>query len=156
MLNKYSRVMFGTKMFMDLLNEIASINGLKEFFVIVNHDDYNYRIKGLYSVNDLKKINYPKRFRKTVYNAEPISSVVMTCNDENSIYYGQDYSFDFRRDWNGCLCYHVEINDGVSLCQDNDALKLLNIKQMEEGKYSKFVLKYKFNDCVDATIYDLC
>ena len=143
---------------MELLNEIASINNLTEFLIIINHDNYNYRIKALYT-KDLKKINYPKRFRKTVYNAEPTSNVVMTCNDE-------EYdAFDYKRDWNGCLCYHIKIiNNSINMSQDNESLKLINkdlasagvtlIKEMEEGKTTKFVMNYKFNKNINSIIYN--
>lgn len=159
MLNKFSRVMFGTKIFMELLNEIASINNLNEFLIIINHDNYNYRIKALYS-NDLKKINYPKRFRKTVYNAEPTSNVIMSCNDIDSEHYDDEYeAFEYRRDWSGCLCYHIKIiNNTVNMSQDNESLKLINkdllIKEMEEGKTTKFVMNYKFNKQINSIIYN--
>ena len=152
--------MFGTKIFMELLNEIASINNLSEFLIIINHDNYNYRIKGLYSTKDLKKINYPKRFRKTVYNAEPTSNVVMTCKDINSDHYEEEYdAFDYKRDWSGCLCYHIKINGAsVNMYQDNESLKLINkdllIKEMEEGKTTKFVMNYKFNKQINSIIYN--
>ena len=47
--------MFGTKIFMELLNEIASINNLSEFLIIINHDNYNYRIKGYTVLKILRK-----------------------------------------------------------------------------------------------------
>ena len=75
MLNKFSRVMFGTKIFMELLKEIASINNLKEFLIIINHDNYNYRIKGIYDTKDLKKINYPKNFRKSIYDIDYLDDI---------------------------------------------------------------------------------
>ena len=82
----------------------------------------------------------------------------MTCNDEDSIYYGVEYdAFDFRRDWNGCLCYCIKINEAVNMYQDNESLKLINkdflIKEMEEGMNTKFVMTYKFDNYINSTIY---
>ena len=61
--------MFGRKAFMDLLNELASINKLNEFFILIKKQDNNCRIKGIYD-KDLNKLNYPKNFRKSIYDIE--------------------------------------------------------------------------------------
>ena len=158
MLNKFARVMCGTKIFIELLREIASINKLNEFYIVINHQDYNYRIKAIYT-EDLEKLKYPKNFRKTVYNAEPLSSVMFTCNDKNSSYYEQEYeAFKYRRDWNGCLCYNIKIYENVYMYQDNEALESikadLEIKEMPEGNTSRFVMKYKLNKYLNSVIYN--
>ena len=170
MLNKFARVMCGTKIFIELLREIASINKLNEFYIVINHQDYNYRIKAIYT-EDLEKLKYPKNFRKTVYNAEPLSNVMFTCNDKNSSYYEQEYeAFKYRRDWNGCLCYNIKIyeasasategpaNADVYMYQDNEALESikddLEIKEMPEGNTSRFVMKYKLNKYLNSFIYN--
>ena len=69
MLNKFSRVMKGRKVFIDLLNELASINKLNEFFILIKKDNNNCRIKGIYDMN-LNKLTYPKNFRKSIYDIE--------------------------------------------------------------------------------------
>ena len=158
MLNKFSRVMSGTKIFIELLRELASINKLNEFYIVINHQDYNYRIKAIYT-EDLEKLKYPKNFRKTVYNAEPLSSVMFTCNDKNSSYYEQEYeAFKYRRDWNGCLCYSIKIYEDVYMYQDNEALEMIredsDLKEMSEGNTSRFELKYKFNKYLITNIYN--
>lgn len=162
MITKFAKLMFGPKMFMELLNEIASINNLTEFLIIINHDNYNYRIKALYS-NDLKKISYPKRFRKTVYDAEPTSTIIMNCEEtSNEDYYDEEYeAFDYRRDWSGCLCYHIKINSSdkgsiINMTQESMPSAIVNesFKEMEEGKSTKFIMNYRFNR-INSIIYNL-
>ena len=69
MLNKFSRVMSGTKIFIELLKELSSINKLNEFFILIKKQDSNCRIKGIYDMN-LNKLIYPKNFRKSIYDIE--------------------------------------------------------------------------------------
>ena len=96
----------------------------------------------------------------------------MTCKDikaslaSASEHYDEEYdAFDYKRDWSGCLCYHIKINgSSVNMYQDNESLKLIKttlaeakdllIKEMEEGKTTKFVMNYKFNKQINSIIYN--
>ena len=71
MLNRFSRLLKGTTDYLDLLKELSSIYKLNKFYIVINHDDYNYRIKSIYD-KDFNKLKYPKNFRKTIYDVEYI------------------------------------------------------------------------------------
>ena len=95
MLNRFSRVMKGRKVFEDLLNELSSIYKLDDFFIIVKRDNYNCRIKGIYEASpanakDLNKLKYPKNFRKSIYDVEYIDDY--ECYKKENDYVCYNYS----------------------------------------------------------------
>ena len=103
-LSRFSRVMIGTKTYIDLLIELSSILDIKDFFIVVRRQGLNYRIKAIYDLN-LNKLKYPKNFRKVIYDAEP--EIICESEDE----YGRTIPIGvLRRDFDGCILYRVKIN----------------------------------------------
>ena len=101
MLNRFSRLLKGTTDYLDLLKELSSIYKLNKFYIVINHDDYNYRIKSIYDT-ELNKLKYPKKFRKTIYDAEP-ESTAYTIDEK----LGEIPIESGRREFYDCLCYQV-------------------------------------------------
>lgn len=100
--------MIGTKTYLDLLIELSSILDTKDFYILINHQGLNYRIKGIYDL-DLNKLKYPKKFRKSIYDAEP--ELLYEAVDE----YGRVFLFDtVMRRIDGCLLYRVILFDSCS------------------------------------------
>ena len=124
MLNRFSRLLKGTTDYLDLLNELSSIYKLDEFYIVIKHDDYNYKIKSIYN-EGLNKLKYPKKFRKTIYDAEP-ESISYTI-DENL---GEIPIDCGQREFYDCVCYKVRFVNNhktITITQtSNNFNKILN------------------------------
>ena len=124
MLNRFSRLLKGTTDYLDLLKELSSIYKLNKFYIVINHDDYNYRIKSIYDT-ELNKLKYPKKFRKTIYDAEP-ESTAYTIDEK----LGEIPVESGQREFYDCLCYQVyfdNVNNRISITQtSNDFNKIIN------------------------------
>lgn len=94
--------MKGTQAYLDLLVELSSILGIKDFYIVIKHQEYNYRIKAIYDLN-LNKLKYPKNFRKVIYDAEPRAMI------EDDYVYEIPYTRFMRRKIYRCLLYKVSI-----------------------------------------------
>ena len=101
-LSRFSRVMIGTKTYLDLLIELMSILKTNEFYIVIKHQGLNYRIKAIYDLN-LNKLKYPKNFRKVIYDAEPGAMI------EDDYVYEISFPLIKRRKIDGCLLYKVKI-----------------------------------------------
>ena len=104
-LSRFSRVMVGTKSYLDLLIELSSILDTKDFYILINHQGLDYRIKGIYDLA-LNKLRYPKKFRKLIFDAEP--EAILESEDE----YGRSIPVNMvMRGNSGCLLYRVKISE---------------------------------------------
>ena len=79
-LSRFSRVMIGTKTYLDLLIELSSILDIKDFSIAIKRQGLNYKIMEIRDLN-FKKLKYPKKFRKTIYDAVP-RSLMQVDDDE--------------------------------------------------------------------------
>ena len=79
-LSRFSRVMIGTKTYLDLLIELSSVLGIRDFFITIRRKRLNYKIMRIYDLN-FKDLKYPKKFRKTIYDAVP-RSLIQVDDDE--------------------------------------------------------------------------
>ena len=82
-LSRFSRVMIGTKTYLDLLIELSSVLGVKDFFIMIRRKRLNYKIRGICNLN-FKELKYPKKFRKTVYDAVPRSLITVEDDEGRS------------------------------------------------------------------------
>ena len=82
-LSRFSRVMIGTKTYLDLLIELSSIFDIKDFFIVVRRQGLNYKIMEM-ADSDFKILKYPKKFRKTIYDAEPPSQIQLEDDEGES------------------------------------------------------------------------
>ena len=150
-LSRFSRVMKGTQVYLDLLVELSSVLDVNEFYIMIKYREYDYRIKAIYDLN-LNKLKYPKKFRKAIYDAEP--EVILESEDE----YGRVTQVGpVRMDSNACIFYKVKIYGSGGAISITSAYKTLeqnhyltNICLDEEYKYgigySFYATKYDIND----------
>ena len=82
-LSRFSRVMIGTKTYLDLLIELSSVLGVKEFFIMIKRKRLNYKIREIHDLN-FNRLKYPKKFRKTVYDAVPRSLITVEDDEGRS------------------------------------------------------------------------
>ena len=75
--------MIGTKTYLDLLIELSSVLGIRDFFITIRRKRLNYKIRGICDLN-FKELKYPKKFRKTVYDAVPRSLMVVEDDEGRS------------------------------------------------------------------------
>ena len=129
--------MIGTEAYLDLLVELSSILKTNEFYILIKHQEYNYRIKAIYDLN-LNKLKYPKKFRKVIYDAEP--EIICESEDE----YGRAIPVDvFRRDFDGCVLYRVKIYMREGSISITDAYETVNQNH------------YLINICGDVYKYEI-
>lgn len=136
-LSRFSRVMKGTKTYLDLLIELSSVLDVNEFYILIKQQEYDYRIKAIYDLN-FNKLKYPKKFRKTIYDAEP--EKILESEDE----YGRVTRVDLvRMDYDGCIFYRVKIygrGGSISITDAYETLEqnhyLTNICLDEVCKYN--------------------
>ena len=83
-LSRFSRVMIGTKTYLDLLIELSSILDVKDFFIAIKRQRLNYKITEMRDLN-FNKLKYPKKFRKTIYDAVPRSLIQLEDDEGRSI-----------------------------------------------------------------------
>ena len=115
-LSRFSRVMVGTKSYLDLLIELSSILDTKDFYILIYHQGLDYRIKGIYDLA-LNKLRYPKKFRKLIFDAEPEAILesegiydAMSASREGE--YGRSIPVNMvMRERDGCLLYRVKISN---------------------------------------------
>ena len=82
-LSRFSRVMIGTKTYLDLLIELSSVLGVKDFFITIKRQRLNYKILEMYDLNS-NRLKYPKKFRKTIYDAVPRSLITVDDDEGGS------------------------------------------------------------------------
>ena len=115
--------MIGTEAYLDLLVHLMPILKTNEFYILIKHQEYNYRIKAIYDLN-LNKLKYPKKFRKAIYDAEP--EIIMESEDD----YGRAIPVDaVRRDFDGHVLYRVEINireSSITITGENETVRKIN------------------------------
>ena len=150
-LSRFSRVMKGTEAYLDLLVNLMPILKTNEFYILIKHQEYNYRIKAIYDIS-FNKLKYPKKFRKAIYDAEP--EVILESEDE----YGRVTQVGpVRMDSNACIFYKVKIYGSGGAISITSAYKTLeqnhyltNICLDEEFSYnfgySFYASKYDIND----------
>lgn len=99
-LSRFSRVMIGTKTYLDLLIELSSILGIRDFSIMIKRQRLNYKIMEMRDLN-YKKLKYPKKFRKTIYDAEPRSLITVEDDEGESFPVNmlgvKDESYSFYR-----------------------------------------------------------
>ena len=147
-LSRFSRVMIGTEVYLDLLVNLMLILKTNEFYILIKHQEYNYRIKAIYDLN-LNKLKYPKKFRKTIYDAEP--EIIRESEDE----YGRAIPVGvLRRDLDECVLYRVKLNireASISITDANETVKenqyFINIC----GDEYKYGIGYSFYATAYAT-----
>ena len=106
MLNRFSRLLKGTTDYLDLLNELSSIYKLDEFYIVIKHDDYNYRIKSIYDTEP----------ESTAYTIdENLGEIPIDCG---------------QREFYDCVCYKVRFVNNhktITITQtSNNFNKILN------------------------------
>ena len=116
--------MIGTKSYLDLLIELSSVLDTRDFYILINHQGLNYRIKGIYDLT-LNKLRYPKKFRKSIYDAEP--EALLEGEDE----YGRSIPINMvTRETDGCLLYRVKISESrvpyISIINAYETIKKIN------------------------------
>ena len=72
--NSFARNLVGAYTYINLINELSKINNLNNFYIVIKHRNYDYRIVGVYDMK-FNKLKYPKNFSKTILNAEPEQDV---------------------------------------------------------------------------------
>ena len=75
--------MIGTKTYLDLLIELSSILGVKDFFISITRQRLNYKITEMCDLN-FNRLKYPKKFRKVIYDAVPRSLMVVDDDEGGS------------------------------------------------------------------------
>lgn len=138
-LSRFSRVMIGTKTYLDLLIELSSVLGIKDFYIVIKHQEYNYRIKAIYDLS-FNKLKYPKNFRKVIYDAEPRAMI------EDDYVYEIPYPRTTRRKLYECLLYKV------SITKTSDPQ--IYISKTYTDKLSGIVLRCRYGYLLHAYIFN--
>ena len=150
MLNRFSRLLKGTNDYLDLLKELRSIYKLDSFYIVINHDDYNYRIKSIYD-KDFNKLKYPKKFRKTIYDAEP-ESTAYTIDEK----LGEIPIESGRREFYDCLCYQVNFIDVINsiyIVQTSNDFNKMIAKLNPNLKFANIHSKWRLDGCLKNNNY---
>ena len=146
-LSRFSRVMIGTEAYLDLLVNLMSILKTNEFYILIKHQEYDYRIKAIYDLN-LNKLKYPKKFRKAIYDAEP--EIICESEDE----YGRAIPVGvLRRDFDGCILYRVKINGREGSISITDAYETVKQNHYPINIYPDEGYKYGIGYSFYATAY---
>ena len=130
--NSFARNLVGAYTFVNLINELSVINNLNNFYIVIKHRNYDYRIVGVYDMK-FNKLKYPKNFSKTILNAEPEQDVYF----ENI--YGEMIQHEpGQRDLKGYLCYKVSINPFlITISSAYETINKINVKNKSSRKNLK-------------------
>lgn len=130
--NSFARNLVGAYTYINLINELSKINNLNNFYIVIKHRNYDYRIVGVYDMQ-YNKLKYPKNFSKTILNAEPEQDVYF-----ENIYGEMIPQEPGQRDINGYLCYKVSINPFlITISSAYETINKINVKNKSSRKNLK-------------------
>ena len=148
--NSFARNLVGAYTYINLINELSKINNLNNFYIVIKHRNYDYRIVGVYDMK-FNKLKYPKNFSKTILNAEPEQDVYF----ENI--YGEMIQRECgQRDLKGYLCYKVSINPFlITISSAYEIINKINVKNKSSRKNLKdeYSMLYTFRRTIREKLF---